>query len=73
LHQLAPDIVLAGEVVAVGATVVVVGVIVVVFVMALVRLDRLVDVVEDVVVDAVAGRPARRLDWAVVVVTVAGV
>jgi hypothetical protein len=66
LHQLAPDIVLAGEVVAVGATVVVVGV-------ALVRLDRLVDVVEDVVVDAVAGRPARRLDWAVVVVTVAGV
>jgi hypothetical protein len=73
LHQLAPEIVLAGEVVAVGATVVVVGVIVVVFVMALVRLDRLVDVAEGVVVGAVAGRPAPRLGPAALVVVVVGV
>jgi hypothetical protein len=73
LHQLAPDTVLAGEVVAVGATVVVVGVIVVVFVLARVRLDRLTDVVEDVVVDAVTGTPGRRLGSAALVVVVTDV
>jgi hypothetical protein len=59
LHQLAPDIVLAGEVVVVGATVVV---------PTLVVLDVLVGVVEDVLVDAVVGRLALVVGRAVVVV-----